>query len=83
MSISERAKARPREDRREVSFFVRAKVGPGNRDWAGVGVAFERRNHEPGYTLKLNTLPIDKEWNGTLVLVPPFADGEDISDDPV
>ena len=72
-SISDRASARqPRQDKREIAFFVRAKTGPGVRDWSPVGVAFARRNGEPGFTVKLNTMPIG-EWSGALVLVPPFV----------
>ena len=74
MSISEKARARgPREEKREVAFYVRAKTGPGSRDWSPVGVCFARKNGE-GFTPKLNTLPIDRNWNGTLVLVPPFVE---------
>jgi hypothetical protein len=75
-SISERAASRQRPDKREIAFFVRAKTGPGPRDWSPVGVAFARRNGEPGFTVKLNTLPIG-EWSGALVLVPPLDDVED------
>jgi hypothetical protein len=72
-SISDRASPRqPRQEKREIAFFVRAKTGPGARDWSPVGVAFARRNGEPGFTVKLNTLPIG-EWSGALVLVPPFV----------
>ena len=38
------------EDKREVEFYVRAKTGPGKRDWTTIGVAFKRRNDEPGFT---------------------------------
>jgi hypothetical protein len=75
---SERAAARrsPQErEKREIAYYVRAKTGPGSRDWSPVGVAFARRNGEPGFTIKLNTLPISG-WNGSLVLVPPFVDDE-------
>src|SRR4051812_37262882 len=82
MSISERAAVRrPAErEKREIAFYVRAKTGPGPRDWSPVGVAFERKNGEPGYTIKLNTLPISG-WNGALVLVPPFADEDGVAED--
>ncbi len=82
MSISEKARARgPREEKREVVFVVRCKTGPGARDWSNCGVAFARRNGEPGYTIKLNTLPIDKNWLGSMVLVPPYVADEDIPDE--
>lgn len=80
-SISERASANARrgrdEEKRDVDYFVRAKTGPGRKDWTTIGVAFSRRNNEPGFTVKLNTLPIDKNWNGSLILVPPFVDDAD------
>lgn len=80
-SIGERTSRnarRGREDeKREVAFYVRAKTGPGKKDWSPVGVAFARRDGQPGYTVKLNTLPISKDWDGSLVLVPPFEDETD------
>lgn len=63
-------------EKREIAFYVRAKTGPGPRDWSAVGVAFARKNSEPGYTIKLNTLPISG-WNGAMVLVPPFVKEDD------
>lgn len=87
MGISDRALGamaarRPQQnEKREIAFYVRAKTGPGARDWSPVGVAFARKNNEPGFTIKLNTLPIG-EWSGALVLVPPFVqDDEPISDE--
>lgn len=83
-SISERASRNARRgqepEKREVAFYVRAKTGPGTRDWSNVGVAFTRRNGE-GFTIKLNTLPISKDWNGSLVLVPPFVNEEETGDE--
>jgi hypothetical protein len=67
-------------DKREIAFYVRAKTGPGPRDWSPVGVAFARKNGEPGFTVKLNTLPI-AEWNGAMVLVPPFVDADEPIDE--
>ena len=80
MSITDTAARNARRgqpaERREVAFYVRAKTGPGVRDWSPVGVAFERRNGQPGFSVKLNTLPITG-WNGSMVLVPPFADQDE------
>jgi hypothetical protein len=81
MSVSEKPRVRPLQEKREVAFVARAKTGPGARDWSACGVAFARRNGEVGYTIKLNTLPIDKNWTGGLVLVPPFVADEDIPDE--
>jgi hypothetical protein len=44
------------------------------------GVAFARRNNEPGFTVKLNTLPISG-WNGAMVLVPPFVQEDEPIDE--
>jgi hypothetical protein len=81
-SISGRAAVRRPQDKekREIAFYVRAKTGPGARDWSPVGVAFARKNSEPGFTVKLNTLPISG-WNGALVLVPPFVDDQEPIDE--
>jgi hypothetical protein len=82
-TISERARVeRPAKERREIAYYVRAKTGPGSSDWSPVGVAFARKNGEDGYTIKLNTLPINmQQWDGALVLVPPFAAEERERDD--
>ena len=61
-------------EKREVEFYVRAKTGPGKRDWTTIGVALKRRNGEPGFSVKLNTLPISKDWDGGMVLVPPYEE---------
>ena len=77
-SVSERASRAARrgheDDKREIAFYVRAKTGPGKKDWSPCGVAFARRDGQPGFTVKLNTLPISKDWDGGLVLVPPLED---------
>lgn len=73
--------ARRGEEKREIDFFVRAKTGPGRRDWSNIGVAFSRRNGEPGFSIKLNTLPISRDWEGTLVLVPPYVAEDDMPQD--
>jgi hypothetical protein len=67
-------------EKREVAFYVRAKTGPGPRDWSGVGVAFARKNGEPGFSVKLNTLPITG-WNGAMVMVPPFVNDDEPIDE--
>lgn len=70
------SRTRREPEKREVEFVVRAKTGPGPRDWNNIGVAFKRRSGD-GYTIKLNTLPIDRNWNGALVLVPPYVEEDD------
>jgi hypothetical protein len=82
--MSTDTETRPRRgqqsERREIAYYVRAKTGQGPRDWSPVGVCFARRNEAPGFTIKLNTLPIGP-WTGALVLVPPFADDDEPIDE--
>lgn len=84
-SISERASRSVRRgqqnEKREIDYFVRTKTGPGRREWSTIGVGFKRRNGDPGFTIKLNTLPISKDWDGSLVLVPPFVEEDETGDE--
>ena len=65
--------ARARQEPRQPDFVVRAKTGPGTKDWATVGYAW-RREHGEGFSVKLNTVPIGNFWDGKLKLLPPFDD---------
>lgn len=67
-------------EKREIAFFVRAKTGSGPRDWSPCGVAFARKNGAPGFTIKMNTLPISG-WNGAMVMVPPFVNEDEPIDE--
>ena len=62
---------RERDDR-QPDFVVRAKTGPGRKDWATLGYAW-RREHGEGFSIKLNALPIGSHWGGVLKLLPPFS----------
>jgi hypothetical protein len=74
-SISRRA-TQPQE-KREVKFVVRAPDSNNRGRWVTVGVAFERKNGEEGFSVKLNTLPVG-QWDGTLILLPPLVqDGDE------
>lgn len=68
-SISRRA-LQPQE-KREVRYVVRAPDSNNRGRWVTVGVAFERKNGEDGFSVKLNTLPVG-QWDGTLILLPPL-----------
>jgi hypothetical protein len=73
------SRQRERDEARQPDFVVRAKTGPGRRDWATLGYAWRRERGE-GFSIKLNTMPIGDHWNGVLKLLPPYeaeADGED------
>lgn len=47
-------------------FSVRAKVG---EIWITVGAAWNSRNDT--ISLRLNTMPVGKDWDGSLLLVKP------------
>jgi hypothetical protein len=73
-SISRRA-MQPQE-KREVKYVVRAPDSNNRGRWVTVGVAFERKHGEEGFSVKLNTLPVG-QWDGTLILLPPLVADED------
>jgi hypothetical protein len=77
MSVTERSSQRQgqRSDARQPEFVVRAKTGPGGKEWATVGYAWRRERGE-GFSIKLNTMPIGNHWNGVLKLLPPYAEEE-------
>jgi hypothetical protein len=80
MSMTERSPTRQqaRDDARQPEFVVRAKTGPGRKEWATIGYAWRRERGE-GFSIKLNTMPIGNHWNGVLKLLPPYVedDGDD------
>ena len=84
MSASTNAvqKSARKSEPRQPDFVVRAKTGPGHKEWATIGSAWRRENGE-GFSIKLNTMPIGNHWNGVLKLLPPYADEEttDASDE--
>ena len=84
MSVTERSAQRQgrREDANQPEFVVRAKTGPGRKEWATIGYAWKRERGE-GFSIKLNTMPIGNHWNGVLKLLPPYVeeDPDDGSND--
>ena len=76
MSVTERTaprRAQKEADVNQPEFVVRAKTGPGRKEWATIGYAWKRERGE-GFSIKLNTMPIGNHWNGVLKLLPPYAD---------
>ena len=69
---------RRKSEGRPPDFVVRAKTGPGNKEWSTVGSAWKRDNGE-GFSVKLNAIPIGEHWKGVLKLLPPYSD--DAGDD--
>ena len=84
MPVSEHTDTRRQRKATEVrhpDFIVRAKTGPGNREWSTVGVAWNRDKGE-GISVKLHSMPIGPHWNGVLKLLPPLSDDDGGNDDP-
>jgi hypothetical protein len=55
-------------------FIARAKIGD---RWQTIGTAWLRNEGEPGYGIKLDTLPIGS-WDGRFLLVPLIGDEVEI-----
>jgi hypothetical protein len=70
-------KAKEKENR-QPDFVVRAKTGPGGKDWSTIGYGWNRDRGE-GLSVKLHSLPIGDDWKGNLKLLPPYVedDGDD------
>ncbi|MGE3642880.1 MAG: hypothetical protein AB7F96_03395 [Beijerinckiaceae bacterium] len=70
--------ARRKTEGRQPDYVVRAKTGPGGKEWSTVGSAWNRDMGE-GISVKLNAIPIGEHWKGVLKLLPPYAD-DDVND---
>jgi uncharacterized protein (DUF736 family) len=66
---------RKKQESRAPDYVVRAKTGPGNKEWSTVGSAWNRDNGE-GISVKLNAIPIGEHWKGILKLLPPYVADE-------
>ena len=73
MSIAQQAAQNARRSRepRKPDFVARAKVGNG---WTNIGAAWPLKSGEPGYSLRLTTIPLN--WDGRFVLLPPLPTDE-------
>lgn len=60
-------------DNRTPTFIVRAPDPNRRGRWITLGAAWPLRDGQPGYSVKLNTLPVGNRWDGALVLLPPLA----------
>jgi hypothetical protein len=73
--MSSETDTRPRRgqqpEKREVAFIVRAPDPNNKGRWITVGAAWERKNGEAGYNVRLNSVPVGA-WDGALVLLPPI-----------
>jgi hypothetical protein len=77
MSVSEGAPRIPRQtsDRRKPVYVVRAPDPNVRGRWVTLGYAWQRKNGEEGFSVKLNSIPVGN-WDGALVLLPPLSNEE-------
>ena len=77
MSVTEHTTHRrsTKPETRHPDYVVRAKTGPGFKDWSTVGSAWNR-DQGGGISVKLHSMPIGPHWNGVLKLLPPLAADE-------
>ena len=74
--MAEQRQGRQRSDEdRQPMFVVRAPDSTKRGRWVTVGYAWPLRSGE-GFSVKLNTIPAGV-WDGALVLLPPFQNGEE------
>lgn len=75
MSDRPRTRATRQSETRKPDYVVRAKSGPGNKDYSTIGFAWNR--DDGGFSVKLHSIPIGDHWNGVLKVLPPLqAEGE-------
>ena len=76
-AVDTSTQTRKKSDARQPDYVVRAKSGPGSKEWSTVGSAWKRDKGE-GFSIKLNAIPIGEHWKGVLKLLPPYVedDGE-------
>lgn|GEM_PF-3131529 len=74
MSMTEGATRKTRQgaERRKPVYVVRAPDPNARGRWVTLGYAWQRKNGEDGFSLKLNSIPVGN-WDGALVLLPPLA----------
>ena len=76
MSLTERNGERPvarrqQKEKRMPVLVARARQADG-KAWLTIGAAWERKDGERGYSVKLNALPFN--FDGTFVLLPPLSE---------
>jgi hypothetical protein len=67
--------ARPKSERRKPVYVVRAPDPNARGRWVTLGYAWQRKNGEEGFSVKLNSIPVGN-WDGALVLLPPLSNEE-------
>lgn len=67
----------PSEEKRKPAYTVRAPDPNNKGRWITLGAAWPRKHGQEGFSIKLNAVPVGNNWDGTLVLLPPFVDDAD------
>jgi len=67
--------ARSKAERRKPVYVVRAPDPNVRGRWVTLGYAWQRKNGEEGFSVKLNSIPVGN-WDGALVLLPPLSNEE-------
>jgi len=67
--------ARQKAERRKPVYVVRAPDPNARGRWVTLGYAWQRKNGEEGFSVKLNSIPVGN-WDGALVLLPPLSNEE-------
>ena len=82
MPVAERTTQtpRPQSERRKPLYVVRAPDPNTRGRWVTLGYAWQRKNGEEGFSVKLNSIPVGN-WDGALVLLPPLSN-EEVPDQP-
>lgn len=74
MTAETRRKA---EDERKPAYVVRAPDPNHKGKWITLGAAWRLRDGKDGLSVRMNAVPVGNGWDGAMVLLPPYADGED------
>ena len=67
---------RKRDDDRRPAYVVRTPDPNTRGRWITLGAAWKLKDGKDGYSIRLNAVPVGNNWDGTLVLLPPYEDGE-------
>ena len=73
-STEQGTKTRQRDEAsRQPAYVVRAPDPNKGGHWITLGYAWKRKNGQDGFSIKLNSIPVGN-WDGALVLLPPYED---------
>ena len=59
------------DDDRKPAYVVRAPDPNARGRWITLGSAWKLKDGKEGYSIRLHSVPVGSNWDGTLVLLPP------------